>query len=220
MAQFLIPLAMGIPSLISGIMDAVQSGKKLHGGQLRILHRLRHHPRYGGKVRMILKHHHMSARRGGRVRRLPHRRRGRGIASDIVGAIPVVGSILGPLIRAFGGKLRHRKIRHVRGRGLVPMHVYQPIACGGGLLGPGMYRPPTFGNIMSVIPYGHSITQPFGKGFTYGPRGGLLSPTGMGGAVSYRKGHYKHVNGRRVHVAATMVHHGGRVRRVYRRRKY
>jgi hypothetical protein len=174
MAQFLLPLAMGVPGLIGGIMEAVRSGKRLTGG------------------RLIVYKHMAKAPHGGRIRRVKRHRRGRGIAADIAGAIPLLGAFAGPLVRAMGGKLRRKRVyrRRKGGDGLVPMHMYNPIAYGSGLLFPGRR---------------HMI-------------GGLLSPTG--GAVSYRKGYYKHVKGRRIHVKPAIVHHGGRIRRAPRRKIY
>lgn len=233
MAGFIIPALMGLPSLISGIMDAVHSGKKLSGGKIMMARRLVNHPTFGSQLRNALRIYHASNPRGGRVRRrymrrrggrIHHRRRrGKGVAANIAGAIPLIGPILGPLISAFGGRVRRRHMRRRKGRGLVPMDMYQPIACGGGLLGPGAYRPPVFGGPMAVVPYGmtphaYSTYKPkpsLGSGYSYGRRGGLLSPTGIGGAT-YRRGYYKYYNGKRVHVRPTLVR-GGKLRR---RRRY
>src|ERR1700744_1484401 len=186
MAQFLIPAIASLPSLIGGIMDAVNAGKKLHGGKLMALHKMSRHPIHGYKIRQLLHLYHMmhpmqgkggrmmhyARKRGGRVhyvrKRREMKRRGRGIAADVVGSIPIVGSLLGPLIRAFGGRVyRKKRVVQKRGRGLAPMQIHYPIAYGG-LLGPGKYR--------------------HGKG--------LLSPTGYGGTVVHRKGYYKYMNGK------------------------
>jgi hypothetical protein len=214
MAGFIIPALMGLPSLISGILDAVHSSKKISGGKLMMARRLVNHPKFGSQIRNALRMYHMANPRGGRMRHRYIRRRGgrrgKGIAANIAGAIPLIGPLLGPLVSAFGGRLRRKRYRR-RGRGLVPMDIYQPIAYGGGLLGPGAYRPPTYGGPLSVVPYGHTLTKPFGKGYNYGRRGGLLSPTGYGGAI-YRKGYYKYQNGKRVHVRPTLVR-GGKLRR-------
>jgi hypothetical protein len=114
----LIPYAMmGLPALlsgISGIMGIVDQGRKLKGGRL-------------------LKRHY-KAHRGGVLRRKKHkkaRRRGRGAAADMISSIPLIGSLVGPLVRAMGGRLRrkHRVVRHKGLKGRIPLHK-------GGLLSP------------------------------------------------------------------------------------
>lgn len=182
-----IPALLGLPGFIGGILDAVNAGKKLHGGRIMMARKMLRHPVYAHQLRQALRaYRHMS----GKGMRMRHRRRrGRGIASSIAGAIPLIGPLLGPLVGALGGRVRRR----TRGRGLVPMSIYQPIAWGGRLMARRRRR----------------------RVGGYGRRGGLLSPTGMGGAI-YRRGYYKHVNGRRVYVHPTVVR-GGRLRR---RRRY
>jgi hypothetical protein len=187
MAAYIIPALLGLPGLIGGIMEAVHSGKKLTGGRLVMARKLLRHPVYANQLRQALRAYRM---RGRGMMMIHRRRRGRGIASSIAGAIPLIGPLLGPLIGAMGGRVRRRNRRRTRGTGLVPMSIYQPIATGGRL-------------VRRKRPMGRSIN---------GRRGGLLSPTGMG----VRRGHYRYVNGRRVYVRPTMVH-GGRVRR---RRRY
>src|SRR3954468_15479988 len=98
MAALLIPALMGLPGLISGIMDAVHSGKKLSGGRIAFAHRLARHPLYGPKIRPALKMYHSTIPRVKRVKR----RRGRGVAADIASAIPLIGPLIGPLVRAMG----------------------------------------------------------------------------------------------------------------------
>lgn len=181
----LIPLAMGIPGLIGGIMDAVSAGKRLQrGGRLRRRRVVRR--KYGGKIKR-------------QVHRKANRKYGRGIAADIASALPLIGPLAGPLVRALGGRI-HRRAKHYRklrrgrgmgysgyvkpkmlslmGSGLPHTHIYQPIAVGSGLLGPGRYRPAVYG--------------------------GLLSPTG--GAVVHRKGHYRMAKGRRIYVRPALIH--------------
>jgi len=227
MAAMLIPALMGLPGLIAGIMSAVDSGKRLSGGKLARARRLSKHPIYGKHIRNALKTYNamhggsmMRYRpRGGRVYRKRRYNRGRGIAADVAGSVPLMGPLIRPLIRSMGGRVYRRRYkrgrgvaadiagaipllggifgplvkamggrvrRPRRGRGLPNMELYQPIACGRGLLGPGSYRP-----------------HLYGRGIT-GRRGGLLSPTGMGGAI-HRKGHYRYSNGRRTYVRPTLV---------------
>lgn len=198
MAHLLLPAVLGLPGLIGGIMSAIEAGKRLHGGRIRRLHPL-----------------HKAMGRGGRLgkRRVHKKRAGRGIAADIVGGIPLLGAIAGPLVRALGGRVRHRRMAKHRGRGLVPMHIYQPIAYGAGLIAPGpipRYAKPDIRHMMM------GITS---SGKRIPIMGGLLSPTGVGGSM--RRGHYRYVHGKRIHVSPTIVHgSGGKIkRRHYRRRK-
>lgn len=259
----LIPLAMGLPGLIGGIISAVDAGKRLNQGR---------------GVRRLAVRRHAKAR-------------GKGVAADIASALPLIGPIAGPLVRALGGKARrgkglvplhiyqpiahgaglrrHKKrVHHNRGKGLVPLHIYQPIAHGaglrrhrrrhnkkggmvahklryrkrGGLLGPGMYRPAIYGSADGMFPIaltalakslpttvpvsvpavfpskppGHYLKSLTGSGigrrvFT-APIGGLLSPSGVGGAYHHRRSHYRQVGNKRVHVKAAAVKRGGRMR--------
>lgn len=213
MAQFLLPAALGLPGFIGGIISAVEAGKRLRGGRL-----VRYRPR-----RKI----------GGKVRRKRTYKRGRGIAADIASSLPLIGAIAGPLVRALGGRMARGRYTKKRGRGLVPLKIYQPIAYGAGLLGPGAYRPAIYGS-QAMVPYrskrggattgilsadvGRALTRDglvkesypgMGKHLlrmlTYG---GLLSPTGVGGAA--KKGHYRHLaSGKRVYVRPARMRIGG-----------
>jgi len=197
MSQFLIPLAMGVPGLISGIMSAVAAGKQMRGGRL---------------VRL--------------AKRPIRRRRGRGIAADIAANLPLIGSFAGPLVRAMGGRLYRKKrvVHKRRGKGLAQMHIKVPIYHGRGLLGPGlMHKASPYSSVLlpKMTKSQQIIHLPYEVKRSY--IGGLLAPSGhFGGAI--RRGHYRHVNGKRVHVKAAIVHKGGAykkpMRRVVRRRKY
>jgi hypothetical protein len=174
MAALLLPALMGVPGLIGGIMQAVQAGRQMaKGGRLR--------------RRRVVKRKY-----GGRVKRRVVKRRGRGIAADMASSLPLIGPLAGQIVRAFGGRVKRRKVAR-RGRGLgysgyvkpnrygygLPhTHIYQPIAVGAGLLGPGRYRPAIYG--------------------------GLLSPTG--GRIKYRKGHYKRCGGMVKYIRPTLIH--------------
>lgn len=203
MAQFLLPAALGLPGFIGGIISAVEAGKRLQGGRLA---RYRPRHKFGGKVR--------------RVRRY---KRGRGIAADIASSIPLIGALAGPLVRALGGRVGRKRYAKRRGRGLVPLKIYQPIAYGAGLLGPGAYRPPIYGSPTSIMEYGRNIYHPYvpKKGGRMMPArraiaypimshllGGLLSPTGVGGAA--KRGHYRHLkSGKRIYVRPIRMRIGG-----------
>jgi hypothetical protein len=176
--SFLPYLAMGLPALlsgVSGVMDIVGSAKKLSGGRIRrkrVVHRKR--ATYGGRIKM---------------RRPVRHRRGRGIASDIIGQIPLIGQLLGPIVKAMGGRIIMRRggrahMMRCRGRGLAPMRYKKPY------IGQGMLTPP-----------GGTMVLYAKKAAGYG----LLGPAG--GSI-HRRGHYRHVNGKRVHVKATRVHGG------------
>ena len=192
MAHLLLPAALGLPGLIGGIMSAVEAGKRLSGGRIR--RRPLHRPmRIGGKLKKN------------------KRKRGRGVAADIIGGIPLLGAIAGPLVRALGGKVRRRRV--AKGRGLVPIHIYQPIAYGAGLLGPGM------AGISRAVIKTHPLIGKTSSGRMIPIVGGLLSPTGIGSSV--RRGHYRYVGGKRVHVSPTIVRGSGgklRKRKINRRR--
>lgn len=164
MAGLVLPLLMGVPGVIGGIMSMIESGKRLSGGRIK----RRPRRKYGGRVKRV------------------HKRRGRGIAADIASSLPLIGGLAGPLVRALGGRIKRKIVRRKKGRGYYGMniqpsllnrlskrilhsgnglpntHIYQPIT-GFGLLGPGMYRPARYG--------------------------GLLSPTG--GKVNYRRPYKK-----------------------------
>lgn len=105
MAALLPLLAMGIPALlsgVSGIMGIANEAKKLHGGRLR-------HYRRKGKGIKHRPHLHVG-----------RRKRGRGVAANIIGSIPLLGNILGPIVSALGGRVRRR------GHGLSPMYYSRP----------------------------------------------------------------------------------------------
>lgn len=154
--QFLPQILMGaaaVPSLIGGIMSAITAGKKLTGGRLRrrsnAMQRIRA-AKKGGKIR----HKKHRGRRGGRHVNLhraggrlhkKHLKRpmrgpyGRGVVADTLGNIPLLGMVLGPLAKAFGGKLKGAKtnkkarramilalVKKLRGKGLSPLSIRRP----------------------------------------------------------------------------------------------
>lgn len=210
MAQFIIPAIAALPSLIGGIMSLVNSGKKLSGGQLMMLHRLSHHPRHGGKIMTILrKYHRLHPHRAYHRRKMHKRRKGRGVVADVAGSIPLLGSILGPIIRAFGGKIRHRR----RGHGLAPMYYARPYA-GMGLRRRKYHKHKKLhkkhhGHGLSPMYYarpysGMGLLAPIGSRMLLKGRG-LLAPAGgympyawRGGTI--RKGHLRKIPGRRARV--------------------
>jgi hypothetical protein len=184
-----IPALMGLISGGIGIANAVKQSK---GGRLRRrmrlvhrkvgkggrLHRLKARPAVHRRKAVAPKHH------GGAVRhRLVKYRqmRGKGVVADVVSNIPLLGGILGPLIRSFGGKLRHRggmrypahhqklseSIRRILagGKGLSPMHIQHPYL-GAGLspmhiqhpyLGAGLRRHHKRGRGMLTPPGSHAL---------------------------------------------------------------
>lgn len=172
MAALLPLLAMGIPALlsgVSGIMGIADQAKKLRGGRLRRMHHKR-----GGRVHHIRRRIHMR-----------RRKLGRGVAANILGSIPVLGSILGPIVSAMGGRVRRRHHKRMRGHGLSPMYYTRPYV-GMGMLGP----------------LGSHVLAKYGRG--------LLAPAGgykpyIGGTV--RKGHYRKIRGRgaRIRVRPTLI---------------
>ncbi len=233
----LIPIGLSalgaIPSFISGIMGIADNARKLRGGKVRrhrVVHRAIKHKRRGGKIH--------------RKRRVKKHRRGRGVVADTLSNIPLLGALLGPLAKAFGGKLRrmpaHKRRLIIRklmaGRGLAPMYMQRPYVGMGLTARPHhkMARKPKLHG-KGLAPYGstkrlggyipYTFRSGVGRGLApmymqrpYVGRG-LLAPAG--GAV-YRKGHLRKIPGRaaKVRVAPTMVHHGGRMAMViYRQRK-
>jgi len=201
----LIPLGLtalgAIPNLISGFMGIAENARKLRGGKLR-KHVLRH------------MHKRPIRRRGGRVHKKRLVKSGRGVVADTLSNIPLLGAMLGPLARAFGGKLkkmplRQRRLyamkllRQLRGKGLAPMYMQRPyvgmgLAPYGSKRSHGGYIPYTFksGIRRSLAPM--YMQRPY-VGM------GLLAPAG--GAVVVRKGHLRKIPGRaaRVRVAPTLA---------------
>lgn len=177
----ILPIALtaagAIPNIIGGIMSAVLAGKKLSGGRLRRHHKKakRHHMKKGkGLARMkrrggkVKRHHYKKkhVKRGshkvgypkgmGKMKRR-YKMKGRGVVADTLGNIPLIGALLGPLAKAFGGKLkrmpkRNRKaairalIHRLRGKGLSPMYIRRPyVSSGCGLPSMGMIHSPHIG---------------------------------------------------------------------------
>ncbi len=161
----ILPLAItaagAVPSIIGGIMNAVLAGKKLSGGRLRRrkhvvkkrkgkgLARMR---RRGGAVRRRPKRKHVRRQKGGRLHRRK-RARGRGVIADTLGSVPLLGALLGPLAKAFGGKLKRMPTknrralmfalaRRLRGKGLSPMYIRRPYVSSGCGLSPMYIRRP------------------------------------------------------------------------------
>jgi hypothetical protein len=202
MAAALLPLAAaalpGILTGVSGLLGIINEGRKLHGGRLR---RLRRHKlktvHKGGKLKIT------------RVHKYPIGHHGRGPIADAIGSIPLLGMVAGPLIRAFGGRLRKR-----RGRGFSPMYMHREFGRG---FGYGMLTPPGG----QMLPYAKQLSSALMPFVAHAPKRlgmGLLAPAGgrvhrkkRGGKLVHRKGYYRYIHGKRVHVAPTTVHIGGRV---------
>jgi len=221
MAALLPLLAMGIPALlsgVSGIMGIASEAKKLHGGKIRLM-------------RHAARKHRVKRKRGGKLVISRYARSGKGPIADALSRIPLLGMIAGPLASAFGGRIRRKR----RGHGFSPMYIHREF--GGGMLTPpgGHMMPQQKLMSNAILPLVKMLGRP---AFTYPPDMtaaapfhirapgkasrimytpsarlrvgvGLLSPAG--GRITHRKGYYKYVNGKRVHVAPTIVHTGGRV---------
>lgn len=147
----LLPVAItaagAIPSIIGGIMNAVLAGKKLTGGRL---HRKRLHKKGKG----LVNNHKRRQRR--------HKRKGKGVVADTLGSVPLLGAILGPLAKVFGGKLKrmpkkHRRAavmalaRKLHGKGLSPMYIRRPYVSSGCGLSPMYIRRPYSGGRLAPI---------------------------------------------------------------------
>lgn len=156
MAALLPLLAMGIPALFGAITGGINIANAIKGRGVRRRRGGRHHKvagarRRGGRVVAMRKHY--KKRKGGAlspqayraIRRLVNAplnnlraglmkrggkvKRGRGVFADILGSIPLLGSIAGPIVRSLGGRVR----KH--GKGLSPMYLMRPYV-GRGLLAP------------------------------------------------------------------------------------
>jgi hypothetical protein len=159
---FLIPLlAAGIPAIVSTIaaaLDVAHKAKQLKGSGMRHMYRRKH---------------------AGAGKRRYHRR-GRGVVSDIVGSLPLIGPLLGPLASRIGLG---------RGEGLSVMRPYSLNSTAGGYHGG------------RLAPAGYHMMR-HGRG--------LLAPAGSGVKRHIRKGHYRYVKKsgsgvKRVHVRAHRV---------------
>jgi hypothetical protein len=231
MAAALLPLAAtvlpGILSGVSGLLGIINEGRKLHGGRLRKMRMIRRHKRrvsHHGKGKMMITRY---------AHKYPIGHHGRGPVASVLGAIPLLGSFLGPIASAFGGRVRrrqmHKPLHHLRllhklltgtkGRGFSPMYMHREFGRG---LGYGMLTPP--GGHM--LPYAKQLSNALVPSASKILGMGLLAPAGgrirrrrRGGKLVHRKGYYRHIHGRRVHVAPTTVRIGGAVRRrrVHRR---
>jgi hypothetical protein len=203
-------------------MDIVGSAKKLQGGRLRLRVPMRRHVIHKRTGRTHVRTHKKTHKAGAGMQMvvwkpptMMRKRRGRGVVSDILGKIPLLGSFLGPIAQAFGGRLTKRQIMAAcRGRGLAPMRYKRPYVGIGGSIRRGHYRIVN-GRRVHVRP-----TKVRGRGLApmrykrpYVGIGGLLNPAG--GTI--RRGHYRYVNGRRVHVRPSVVH--GRGMHLYVRKK-
>jgi hypothetical protein len=117
----------GIPAAlagVSGIMDIVNSARRM-GGKRRVKKKCKKClPCKAGEGLRYIRRNKLYRRR---------KRRGRGIVADVFGGIPLLGSILGPIVKAMGGK-------RIRGRGLVDMAIKRPYYRGGLLAPAGGYR--------------------------------------------------------------------------------
>ena len=149
----LLPMAItaagAIPSIIGGIMNAVLAGKKLSGGRLR-------HKRLRKRKGKGLIHKKRIHRKGKR------NVKGKGVVADTLGSVPLLGALLGPLARAFGGKLKkmpkkHRRaaivamMRKLHGRGLSPMYIRRPYVSSGCGLSPMYIRRPYAGGRLTPL---------------------------------------------------------------------
>lgn len=223
MAMMLPALAMGIPAVLSaigGIMGIANEGRKLARGDGL---RKRRMATKGGRI--MWPKFMTDKRQGGRVTK----RVGRGQVANILGSIPLLGSFLGPIASAFGGKLGRRrrsskrsggatmKFVPYKGKGLSPMHIrgIRQIYNVGGRVCGGRLTPGSVSSLYQKLAakggrvqrkkYGKSLAMPQYKRSVFVPSktGGLLSPAGRGGAISTVKGYYKYLpSGQRVHVRA------------------
>ena len=149
---------------------------------------------------------------GGKLR--SRRRRGKGIA-DVLGGIPILGSLLGPIAKMFGGRIQKRKKRGggasmrfvpFKGKGLANLHIRGIRRIYGGRLTPGSMS--SVYQKLAGKGLGSRFAMPQFKKASFAPyrmrTAGLLAPAGRGmlrgGAVAV-KGHYKYAaSGKRVHV--------------------
>lgn len=238
MAAALLPmLAMGVPAVLSGIssiMEMVHTGKQLRGGRLgkkRSAHKKRRHQRGGKLVLSPLEKKTKAAskkRAGYELRKLRtlqknvralrtkgmglYSKRGKGVVSDTLGKIPLLGMLLGPIASALGGKIRRtagsRLKRRVlrKGRGLAPMKIHKYI--GGMLTAPGGTMA-VYQKRLPILPNSGMKSYSVNKiqgGTTYRPN--LIPPDSMthfgkylvGGKIILRKGHYRNINGNRIRI--------------------
>lgn len=158
-------------------------------------------------------------RGGGRINRKRVRRirKGRGPVAQALGSIPLLGTLLGPLASAFGGKLRrkrlaYRKIRKAKGLEIDYYHPHFTSRSGQGMIKYGMikykkkkrvHRRKRTGGMLGPPGYQHGLLT---KHFL----GGLLAPAG---GRSFRvKGHYRYTpSGKRVHVKAHVSGKGPKI---------
>lgn len=177
----ILPLAItaagAIPSLIGGIMNSIIAGKKLSGGRLRRKRYVKKHKRgrklfkegkglvhvrrRGGAIKKRPKRKHYKKKKGGRIRKT-YKMKGRGVVADTLGSVPLLGMVLGPLAKAFGGKLaripkRNRKaalralLYRLRGKGLSPMYIRRPYVSSGCGLSPMYIRRPYTGGRLGPL---------------------------------------------------------------------
>jgi hypothetical protein len=205
--QFL-PMALtgaaAIPSLIGGIMSAITAGKNLTGGRLR----RRQHKRKGrGLVRRRggkhVKYHRKKGKglANARMKRI-YKMKGSGVVADTLGSIPLLGMLLGPMAKAFGGRLKHKRkrvhkkrggrvrgglnrrkvimalVKRLRGRGLSPMYIRRPYVSSGCGLSPMYIRRPYVSSGCGLSPM--YIRRPY-----VSSGAGLLAPIGAKMAHSY-----------------------------------
>lgn len=147
---------------------------------------------------------------GTKKRAMRKRLYGRGVVADTLGKIPLLGGILAPIVRAFGGKIKHKRggLLAPAGRGLSPMYIARPY------VGAGLKRK-------------HKKVKPKRGGKikrTYHKKGGrhgnlhrmssTIRSVLRGGSLVPRKGYYrKGPGGKRVHVRQTVVRVGAGLRR-------
>jgi len=196
-----LPMAamMGVPAIlsaISGIMGIAQQAKQMKGNGLRKRRRLLRKRNKGGNLPLssIVK-----------LARNPYlnRRRGRGAAADIIGNIPILGSLIGPIVRALGGRVhKGNAVRRV---------YFRPLGQGKAHHRKGFQKVVhTIGG--PKIKYIHPTTvHKAGKGLAsmY-----MKRPYTTGGQLVHRKGYNKVVHtkkGRKiVHIKPTTVHKAGK----------
>lgn len=149
----------------------------------------------------------------GTGRRRGHRR-GKGAIADFLGNIPLLGAIAGPIARAFGGRLKHRRRKPVKG-GALKRRVRRI----GGSHGNTHRMSKTVAAILRGGAVAHHRRGHYKR---IGVRRVHVPATVVrrGGALVHRKGHYRHTAGRRVHVSATVVRHGGYLPYTFKPRQY
>lgn len=110
----------------------------------------------------------------GRFFKIKH---GKGLAADIIGNIPLIGPLLGPLVSKMGGKVKRVRRVYARGRGLSNMRIEDLHHVMGGAL----------------MPLYHGAYMPKYQRMMMPARGGLLMAAGSGPGPKSVRGHFRHV---------------------------